>query len=421
RLKTKTYQDGSEVSYTYTPGGRIDTVTDAGGVTDNDYDFRGRLTNVENPDGTEISYTYYPNGNRKTVTVPSGTTTYTYDGLNRPDTVIAPDESVTVYTYDDAGNRESVAYPNGTVAGYDYDSLNRLTELRNEKASGELISGYVYTLKTDGNRESVTETPANRVVSYEYDNLNRLTEENITDPANGNETISYSYDDFGNRLTKTDSSGTVTYSYDDNDRLETETGNGFSVTYTYDDNGNTRTKDDGTDIVTYGYNYEDRLVSVVTPQSSVGYAYDYDGIRVRSTTDGIVTYYLVDKNRDYAQVLGETDLTGSLIVSYIYGDDLISQDRNDSDFYYHYDGLGSTRTLTDDTAGVTDTYMYDAYGNLLSSTGTTENNYLFTGEQFDPNVGFYYLRARYYNPDTGGFVTSDPWKGNIYDPPSLHK
>ncbi|MCP4104991.1 MAG: hypothetical protein GY749_05575 [Desulfobacteraceae bacterium] len=98
RLKTKTYQDGSEVSYVYTPGGRIDKVTNARGVTDNDYDFRGRLICVENPDGTEISYTYYPNGNRKTVTVPSGTTTYTYDGLNRSDTVTAPG-GVTVYTY----------------------------------------------------------------------------------------------------------------------------------------------------------------------------------------------------------------------------------------------------------------------------------------------------------------------------------
>jgi len=53
--------------------------------------------------------------------------------------------------------------------------------------------------------------------------------------------------------------------------------------------------------------------------------------------------------------------------------------------------------------------------------GSTENNYLYTGEQFDPNVGFYYLRARYYNPEIGRFTTVDPWKGSIYDPVSLHK
>jgi len=128
----------------------------------------------------------------------------------------------------------------------------------------------------------------------------------------------------------------------------------------------------------------------------------------------------VDKNRDYAQVLEERS-SGSLIVSYIYGDDLISQKRGSTTHYYNYDGLGSTRALTTNDATISDAYTYDAFGNLLEKTGNTINNYLFTGEQYDPNIGFYYLRARYYLPQTGRFLTFDEYSGSINDPQSLHK
>ncbi len=222
-----------------------------------------------------------------------------------------------------------------------YDRLNRLIRLENRNAAGDLISGYVYTLGPAGNRQRVEEIHSGRAVNYTYDDLYRLTEEDITNPVLGNETISYTYDNFGNRLSKISSSGTVNYSYDDNDRLLSE-GN---VTYTYDDNGNMLSKTDGTETVTYGYDYENRLVSVQDSEGLTEYAYDADGIRVRSVRDGVVTNYVVDKNRAHAQVLEEKDVDGNLIVSYVYGDDLISQNRGGSVSYYHYDGLGSTRVL----------------------------------------------------------------------------
>jgi RHS repeat-associated protein len=70
---------------------------------------------------------------------------------------------------------------------------------------------------------------------------------------------------------------------------------------------------------------------------------------------------------------------------------------------------------------VSDTYTYDAFGVLLTSNGTTTNVYLYTGEQLDANVGFYYLRARYYAQAQGRFMTTDPEDGNIFDPVSLHR
>jgi RHS repeat-associated protein len=70
---------------------------------------------------------------------------------------------------------------------------------------------------------------------------------------------------------------------------------------------------------------------------------------------------------------------------------------------------------------VTDTYEYDAYGNSFTKSGATPNNYLYRGEQFDPDLGLYYLRARYYNPGSGRFYSRDPENGHQTNPQSLHK
>jgi len=108
-------------------------------------------------------------------------------------------------------------------------------------------------------------------------------------------------------------------------------------------------------------------------------------------------------------------------VGYIYGDDLISQNRAGAHTYYHYDAQGSTRMLTNAAETVTDTYIYDAFGSLIDQAGATANTYLYTAEQYDANVGFYYLRARYYDQGVGRFTSQDAWQGNIFEPASLHK
>jgi RHS repeat-associated protein len=79
------------------------------------------------------------------------------------------------------------------------------------------------------------------------------------------------------------------------------------------------------------------------------------------------------------------------------------------------------RLLTDSSGAVTDTYTYDAFGNLTASTGSTPNEYLYCGERLDGNSGFYYLRARYLNPQAGRFQTLDTFEGNTFKPKSLHK
>ena len=89
--------------------------------------------------------------------------------------------------------------------------------------------------------------------------------------------------------------------------------------------------------------------------------------------------------------------------------------------WYGYDGHGSVRYLTDATGAVTDTYTYDAFGNLINSTGSTANNYLFAGEQYDPDLGLYYNRARYLDVRVGRFWGMDTDEGSPNAPASLHK
>jgi RHS repeat-associated protein len=100
---------------------------------------------------------------------------------------------------------------------------------------------------------------------------------------------------------------------------------------------------------------------------------------------------------------------------------LISQTRNGSTSFYLQDGQGSTRALTNSAGAVTDIYSYTAYGEIYNPTGTTENNYLYTGQQFDQSTGLYSLRARFYNPSWGRFLSQDTWAVNYSNPIELNR
>jgi RHS repeat-associated protein len=122
----------------------------------------------------------------------------------------------------------------------------------------------------------------------------------------------------------------------------------------------------------------------------------------------------------YAQVVEELQ-NNQVTKQYTYGLDLISQRQSSGVSFYNYDGHGSVRGLSSVSGSVTDTYAYDAFGTLIERTGTTDNNYLYAGEQFDSDLGFYYNRARYLNVNTGRFMSMDSHEGGSSDPSSLHK
>ena len=325
--------------------------------------------------------------------------------------LLALNGGTTTYNYDTVGNLKSYLYPNGVTTTYNYNSLNRLASM-NSATGVSTLSSYTYTLGAAGNRTAVTEL-SGRTVNYTYDDLYRLTNEAIANDTHGtNGTVGYGYDPVGNRLSRTSSVAGVpsqSSTFDANDRLTSDT---------YDANGNTKVSAGGS----YDYDFENRLITHTSSVTS-GFVYDGDGNRVSKTIGGVTTNYLVNTNNHtgYAQVVEEIQ-GGVVTKQFTYGHDLISQRIVGSGLsFFGYDGHGSVRQLTDATATITDTYDYDAFGSLIYRSGTTPNDYLYSGEQFDANLGFYYLRARYMNPASGRFFSMDSYAGSQSDPLSLHK
>ena len=215
---------------------------------------------------------------------------------------------------------------------------------------------------------------------------------------------------------------TTTYTYDENHRLIKEETEENVITYTYDSNGNLIGKTTREGEFIYTYDFENRLISVITPTSNIQYFYDGEGNRITKEVNGVRVNFIVDNNNPtgFSQVLAEVDNEGNISADYTYGKDLIAMENSQGSFFYHYDALGSTRNLTDMAGNITDTYSYYAFGNLLSIAGGTSNPYLFTGERFDAETNFYYLRARYYDPGVGRFLSMDPFPGTEFSPITLH-
>jgi RHS repeat-associated protein len=339
---------------------------------------------------------------------------YTYDDLNRLQTVVdnrLPGQNTTTYTYDPASNIATVAYANGLQSNFTYDTLNRLTEMITP------VSGYSYSLGATGNRTQAVEING-RTLNWNYDGTNRLTSETISDdPTKNNGSVAYSLDPVGNRQSETSSLSGISsgsFSYNADDQISSET---------YDADGNTLTA--GGKI--YTYDAENHMTSMTGSGTVVTMVYDAFGNRVAKTVNGVTTKYLVEDDVNptgLPQVLEET-VNGAVQRVYTYGLQRISEYQMVSGTwtasYYGYDGAGSVRQLTNSAGVVTDTYEYDAFGNSFTKTGTTPNNYLYRGEQYDSDLGLYYLRARYYNPATGRFLSRDPNDGNKILLSSLHK
>ena len=429
RLVSRAYPDGSSVAFTYTPTGQRASVTDAHGATTNTYDLRDRLQATLFPDGRRLGYAYDAHGNRTSVTATLGgstlATSFAYDELNRLRQVTDPNARVYQLGYDPAGNRASLAHPNGVTTAYTYSPLNRLTELVTQRA-GTVVQSYAFTLGAAGNRTQVQEADGT-VRQYTYDDVYRLTGETVVGAVTY--TKAFTYDGAGNRLTQVTTGtggpgtptepGAVSYGYDTRHRLLSA----GASTFLHDDNGNLVSGAGA-----YTWDFDDRLVQAVTASGAVvEHAYDADGNRVRTritpaTGPPATTHYLVDASGSLGHVVAETDEAGALQAYYVRaGDELLSVIRPGGTRFYHADGLGSVRRLSDETGTVTDAYTYTAFGERIEHVGTDPQPYAFAGEPLDPNSGFQYHRARWLDPRQGRFTGTDPFEGQPFDPRTLHK
>ncbi|HHW36719.1 MAG TPA: hypothetical protein GXX18_05670 [Bacillales bacterium] len=303
----------------------------------------------------------------------------------------------------------SIHFNNGTYTSFEYNGANQLVSQTNYNVGGVVGERFTNSYDKNGNIVSIQTTKG--TINYQYDPLNKLTQETLQDGTR----ISYEYDSVGNRTKKTVTKGTnstiTNYSYDQAYQL-------ISVdnqTYVYDPNGNL--VDGGKN--TFVYNPENQLTEVKEKATgkTTSFTYDHQGRRKTTTTSsGTVTFHYDQKDN----VVFETDQNGNILAEYTWDQENrpVTMVKNGLTYYYHLNGHGDVVALTDKDGNNVASYTYDAWGNILSQSGTmhSTNPYRFAGYRYDENTKLYYLMARYYDPETGQFISRDPSSGKLENP-----
>ena len=192
--------------------------------------------------------------------------------------------------------------------------------------------------------------------------------------------------------------GTDTYTTNNLNQYTT----GDGVSFTYDENGNLTY--DGTN--TYYYDSENQLTKAATTSNTYYYEYNPFGKRIEKRGGGTTTKYIYEGDR----VIEERDGNNDLIARYIYGsglDEVLTMERDDNTYYYHYDRLGSVVTLSDENGDSVESYYYDVFGGA-DTYGSTGNPYFFIARRRDTETELIYCRARMYAIKPGRFIQPDP-------------
>ncbi len=358
-----------------------------------------------------ISYRYDSVRNRVGMTdSDGGRFTYAYDSVNRMTHMVNPQGERTTYAYDPAGRRTVKKLANGTRTSFSYDAAGNLTRLANLKSDGTTISSFDYDYDRVGNRKAVVEADGSRV-TWSYDATYQLTGEHRTGSNAYRDT--YTYDASGNRTLKNHDGARTTSAYDAANQLIYSEDASGRTTYTFDADGNQEVVEQPSgDRTTYAWDYENRMTSAQLPSGVRNtMAYEPDGLRVK-LEESTGTKKFVWDEQNY---LAETDENNDTQVVYtneprLYGN-LVSQHRGSDTHCYHFDAIGSTRELTDASEVVTDTRLYDAWGMLLASSGSTEFPFTYAGQLgycFDREAVSQYVRARFYKQHQGRWVSVDP-------------
>jgi RHS repeat-associated protein len=297
----------------------------------------------------------------------------------------------TGYGYD-AGDRLIYRrYPNGVVQTNTFDAAGRITGLTCSRST-TINMALTYAYDRNGNKTGGGESG-----TFAWP-LPSLTDDNSQFTPAGKLT---------NRQTKNNSvvsnqTSTIIYAYDASGNMTNASGNGQSWTLTYDEDNRTTSID-----------WEAGITS-----KHVSNRYDALGRRVSKTVDGGTTGFVLSLGGSMERVLCDLNGSGNVTAWYVHGPDLCYKvDATNGVTCYHPDAMANIIALTDANANLVAQYAYTPYGRSLGSTNLqaqVSNPYLFVGAQGVTEESaipdFYFMRARYYSAEAGGFLSTDSVK-----------
>jgi len=261
------------------------------------------------------------------------------------------------------------------------------------------IQSLDYTIGPAGNVTVITNNlDSSRNQSFGYDDLYRLT------GATGiYGSISHTYDNVSNRLTKTIGGQTDTYSYFPGTNKLNEITGANPLTFGYDANGNTT----GMGARTLNYNLDNRLIQVVEGTVLADYVYNGLGQRIKRIVNETTTVYHYDR---VGNLIGESDASGNFGNKYVYLDEnrLIYIGPSEDVYYFVNDHLGTPQKIMDGSSIVVWSADYQPFGEANITVSTVLSNFRLPGQYYDQETGLHYNYFRYYNPQTGRYVTTDP-------------
>ena len=421
--------DRADVAYTYDDLNRVATETSNGVTHTYTYDVVGNLREVTHGNnGLTIASTYDAHNRLDTMTEGGRTTTYLYEARGLVAAKVLPNNQVVVHTFDAAGRKLSTtAYTDTNQTDTVYDYLYGYDKIGNVVDTQENVTG-----------EDL------RTVAMVYDDVYRLEVETIVDGTSTTET-SYTYDLNNNRTAKSvvvdgGPAQLTTYTLDSlglNQLVQMQRPDGSTVSYAYDEAGNrtSRTDADGTDV--YGYDYENRLLDLHDDvaggaTNSYHYAYDYRTRRVvRDETNAasgdetllVFSGGLSVQEYDFSSTTS-TPVGSSPTVEYVRGSDwgggiggVLYTLRNSQPSYNHYNNRGDVVAKTDDAGSLTYQAGYEAYGTRTREVGSTADRQKANTKDEDP-TGLLNEGMRYRDLEAGVWLTRDP--AGFVDGPNLY-
>jgi RHS repeat-associated protein len=137
------------------------------------------------------------------------------------------------------------------------------------------------------------------------------------------------------------------------------------------------------------------------------YTYNGAGQRIKKVTQTETRIFHYDL---LGHLVAETNQSGQILAEYVYlGDQLLAMIKpGESVYYYHNDHLGTPQVLTNDSQAIAWKAVYTPFGDAVASIQTVENPFRFPGQYYDQETGLHYNYFRYYNPQTGRYITPDP-------------